>query len=102
MLDASESGTGITPIISANFSPSDKLNIAVRYEFKTELDLKTKVDNNMGGGIFVDGQEVVADMPAMLAIGVDYKPIDKLMVSASFNTYFDKNVDYDGSANHKY
>ena len=94
---ASESGHGITPIISANFSPSDNLNIAVRYEFKTELDLKTKVGNNLGGGIFVDGTKVVADMPAMLAIGVDYKPIDKLTLSLGFNTYFDKNTDYDGS-----
>jgi long-chain fatty acid transport protein len=94
---ASESGHGITPIISANFSPSDNLNIAVRYEFKTELDLKTKVGNNLGGGIFVDGTKVVADMPAMLAIGVDYKPVDKLTVSLGFNTYFDKNTDYDGS-----
>jgi long-chain fatty acid transport protein len=94
---ASESGTGITPIISANFSPSDNLNIAVRYEFKTELELKTKVADNMGGGFFVDGTKVVADMPAMLAIGVDYKPIDKLTLSIGFNTYFDKNVDYDGS-----
>ena len=96
-VEASESGKGITPIISANFSPSDKLDIAVRYEFKTELNLKTKVANNMGGGIFIDGTKVVADMPAMLAIGINYKPINKLTVSLGFNTYFDKNNDYDGS-----
>jgi long-chain fatty acid transport protein len=96
-VDATESGSGITPIISANFSPSDKLNIGVKYEFKTELNLKTKVANNMGGGIFVDGETVIADMPAMLSIGVNYKPINKLMISLGFNTYFDKNVDYDGS-----
>jgi long-subunit fatty acid transport protein len=35
-------------------------------------------------------------MPASLSLGVNYKPIEKLMLSASFNTYFDKNVDYDG------
>jgi len=95
-VDASESGTGITPIISANFSPSDKLNIAVKYEFKTEIDLKTKVVNNEGGGIFIDGKQLVGDMPAMLSFGIDYKPIKKLLLSASFNTYFDKDVDYDG------
>ena len=59
-VDASESGTGITPIISANYSPSDNLNIAVKYEFKTELNLKTKVVNGKGGGIFVDGQTIIA------------------------------------------
>jgi len=96
-VDATESGTGITPILSANFSPSDKLNIAVKYEFKTELNLKTKVAPDKGAGIFNNGETVIADMPAMLSVGVEYKPIKKLLFSASFNTYFDKNVDYDGS-----
>jgi long-subunit fatty acid transport protein len=95
-VDATESGTGIAPILSANFSPSEKLDIAVKYEFKTEIDLKTKVANNEGAGIFVDGKELVGDMPAMLSLGVDYKPIKKLLLSASFDEYFDKDVDYDG------
>ena len=96
-VDASESGTGITPIISANYSPSDNLNIAVKYEFKTELNLKTKVVNGQGGGIFVEGQTIIADMPAELSLGVDYRPVKKLLLSGSFDEYFDKNVDYDGS-----
>jgi long-chain fatty acid transport protein len=96
-VNASESGTGITPILSANFSPLDNLDIAVKYEFKTELNLKTKVTNNEGGGIFVDGQTVTGDMPAMLSFGVDYRPVKRLLLSASFDEYFDKDVDYDGS-----
>jgi long-chain fatty acid transport protein len=96
-VDAVQTGTGYTPILSANFSPNDKLNIAVKYEFKTKLELTTKVNNNKGGGIFVDGAKVVADMPAELSLGVEYKAMPKLMVTASFNTYFDKKVDYDGS-----
>ncbi len=96
-VDATESGTGVTPIISANFAPSDKLNIGIKYEFKTDLKLKTKVAPNMGGGVFTDGETVIADMPAMLSIGVSYKPIEKLMLVGNFTTYFDKNVDYDGS-----
>jgi long-subunit fatty acid transport protein len=96
-VDASESGTGITPIISANFAPAENLDISVKYEFKTKIDLKTKVANNNGGGIFVDGQTVIGDMPAELSIGLDFKPIKRLLISASFNQYYDKNVDYDGS-----
>jgi long-chain fatty acid transport protein len=96
-VDATQSGTGITPIISVNFAPSDKLNIGIKYEFKTDLNLKTKVAPNMGGGVFTDGVTVIADMPAMLSIGVSYKPIEKLMLVGNFATYFDKNVDYDGS-----
>lgn len=96
-VDAEESGMGYTPIISVNFSPSDKLNIAVKYEGQTKFELTTKVNDNKGGGIFTDGEKVIADMPAMFSLGVEYKPMDKLMVAASFNTYLDKNNDYDGS-----
>jgi long-subunit fatty acid transport protein len=98
-VDASESGTGITPILSANFSPSDMVDIAIKYEFKTKINLKTKVVNNEGGGIFVNGQTVVGDMPAMLSLGIDLKPTKKLLISGSFNEYFDKNVNYNGYDN---
>ncbi len=97
LVDADESGFGYTPIVSVNFTPSDNLNIAVKYEFQTSLLLTTKVNDNKGGGIFNDGSITIADMPALLAAGIQYNPIDKLMVSASMNLYFDKNVDYDGS-----
>jgi long-chain fatty acid transport protein len=96
-VDAEQSGMGYTPIISANFSPSDKLNISARYEFQTKLELTTKVNNNKGGGVFTDGTKVIADMPALIALGVEYKPMDKLMIAVSSNMYFDKKVDYDGS-----
>ena len=97
-VDAEESGTGFTPILSANYSPSDKVNLSLRYEFQTKLELTTKINGGQdGGGIFVDGEKVIADMPALLAIGGEFRPVDKLLIGATFNTYFDKNVDYDGS-----
>jgi long-subunit fatty acid transport protein len=96
-VDAEESGTGFTPILSVNIAPSENLNLALRYEFRTKMDLTTKVNGNLGGGLFEDGYEVPGDMPAMLAIGAEYKPMGNLMVAASFNTYFDQAVDYDGS-----
>jgi long-chain fatty acid transport protein len=97
-VDVEETGTGYTPIISANYSPSDKVNISLRYEFQTKLELTTKVNGGMdGGGLFVDGEKVIADMPALLAIGGEFKPMDKLLLGFTFNTYFDQNVDYDGS-----
>lgn len=96
-VDVEQTGTGFTPILSVNVTPSEKLNIAVKYEFQTTLNLTTKVNDSKSGGIFVDGSKVVADMPAILTLGVEFKPMEKLMIAGSFNTYFDKNVDYDGS-----
>jgi long-chain fatty acid transport protein len=96
-VDAAKSGKGWTPTISVNLSPSDKLNFAVRYDFQTKLELTTTVNDNKSGGIFTDGGKTISDMPAMLAAGFEYKPFDKLLVSASMNYYFDTKVDYDGS-----
>ena len=92
-----QTGTGITPIIGANITPSENFNISLRYEFQTKLDLDTEVPENMGGGIFVDGTTVIADMPAELSVGINYSPLKNLLLSASFDEYFDKAVDYDGS-----
>jgi long-chain fatty acid transport protein len=97
-VDAKQTGTGYTPIISANISPSENLDISIKYEFKTKLELTTKVANNEGAGIFIDGAKVIADIPAIFSLGFEYKPVSKLSIAGTFNYYFDKNVDYDGSA----
>jgi long-subunit fatty acid transport protein len=96
-VDAGQSGMGYTPVISVNISPFKKLNIGLKYEFKTRLELTTTVNNNQGGGIFTEGEKVIADMPAMFAAGIEFSPVKKLLLTASMNYYFDKDVDYDGS-----
>lgn len=95
--DVVESGSGITPIISVNISPIDMLNVAIKYEHKTKLELETTVnDGKDAGGMWVDGEKVVADMPAVLTVGASLNPLNKLLISAGVNYYFDKNNDYDG------
>ena len=96
--DVVEKGTGFTPILSINYSPSDMFNFSLRYEFKTNLKLKATVPPGKGGPgpIFKDGEEIVADMPAFLAIGAEVKPIERLSIAVTFNTFFDKKVDYSG------
>ncbi len=96
--DVTREGSGITPIVSLNYALSDKVNLAVKYEFKTELELKTTVIDGKGaGGMFVQDATTVADMPAMLQVGATLRPTDKLLISTGLHYYFDKNNDYDGS-----
>jgi long-subunit fatty acid transport protein len=96
-VDAEMTGHGITPIISLDIKPIENLNVSLRYEFKTDMDLKTTVhENKDGNGLFIQDSTVIADLPASISVGVNFKPIPKLMLSGSFNCYFDKNVDYDG------
>jgi long-chain fatty acid transport protein len=98
LADAVLEGSGFTPIISLNITPSEKLNISARYEFQTKMEMKTTVNDGKTGGIFIQDSVSTADMPAQLALGVNYSPVNKLTLSGSFNYYFDKNVDYDGQS----
>jgi len=106
--EVTQTGSGIAPILGVNISLSDKLNIGLKYEFKTPLtvtndtkaDFVTGYDVESGTPItmFPDGAKTIQDMPAMLAGGIEFRPLKKLMITGSVNYYFDKNVDYDGSA----
>jgi len=92
-VDVTQTGNGFAPILGLNVSPNEKLNIALKYEFATKLELtnETKVD---GSGLFADGEKTRNDMPALLAVGFDYKITDKFKVASGFHYYFDKSADY--------
>ena len=101
--DAEQTGSGIAPIFSVNLTPSENLNIAIKYEMATKLDLtnKTKEDLLIGFDasgapitMFPEGQKTRNDMPAMLAVGLDYKVASNLSLSLGGNYYFDKDANY--------
>lgn len=93
-VDAVQTGSGITGIFSANIFPSEMLNIGIRYETITKLELEndTKVDDT---DKFPDGKKTNADIPAMLALGVSIKPVEKLHAELDFNYYMNTGVDWD-------
>ena len=105
--NVSQTGTGITPIISVNFSPSENLNIAVKYEMATKIELTNKTKQDLlvafdadGAPItmFPNGDKTRNDMPAMISVGLDYKLSSNLKLSLGSNYYFDKTANY----GHKY
>jgi len=106
--DVLQTGSGITPIIGVNLTLADIVNIGIKYEFATKLrvinettsDFTTGIDPSTGAPItmFPDGAETINDMPAMLAVGVEVRPMERFMLTGSVNYYFDKPIDYDGSA----
>jgi len=91
------SGTGITPIISINYAPSLYTNWSLKYEFKTNLDLETRIiDGKDADGKFKEGTKYIADMPAMLSVGLTRNPSPRFMYFAGVHYYFDKPIDFDG------
>lgn len=94
-VDAKQTGSGFAPIFGLYLTPMEGLDIGLRYEGKATMTLTnaTKVD---GSGLFPDGAETHADMPAMLGIGIGYKVISSLRIVADLNYYFNEDVDWDG------
>lgn len=110
--DITQTGNGITPIIGANFSfLEDAVNIGVKYEFKTKMELTNEVPAGKGFVIGMDpnGNPIEmfpndsvtnADIPAMLSVGMDVRPADPLLVSFTYHHYFDKGTEW-GSEDNK-
>lgn len=92
-LDAVQEGSGFAPIIGINLHFSDMLNVAVKYEHQTKLELTndTEVDDvNM----FPDGEKNRSDLPGMFSVGVQVKPLKNLTAMVGLNYYLDKSAYY--------
>ena len=105
-VDAVQMGYGLAPILSVNYAPSLYTNWAVKYEFKTNLKLTTDIPDRLRDiviiekdTVLIDGAVVVADIPAMLSVGLTRRPSNKFMYYAGIHYYFDKPIDFDGSEN---
>lgn len=99
VLDCKQSGFGVSPIIGLDYRPNQYLNLAVRYEFRTHLEVESKAHNNdafnaLAAGQpdfakYLDGAKHNADMPSILAFGAEVSPLPYLRIDAGYNHYFD-------------
>jgi long-chain fatty acid transport protein len=89
--DVKQTGSAITPLFGLNIRPNENLNIGIRYEFNTKLEMTndTTVD---GTGLFPDGYEFRNDIPAILSLGLEYAIAPNLRIMVSYNQFFDKNA----------
>jgi len=102
--DATQTGSGITPIFSVNLSPNENLDIAIKYEMGTYLNLSNNtkqdiilgLDPTTGAEItmFPNGAKTRNDMPAMLSVGLNYKLSSNLTASLGTYYFFDKRANY--------
>jgi long-chain fatty acid transport protein len=109
--DVEQTGSGISPILGVNLTLSEKINIGIKYEFKTKIDITNKTTKDftltyLANGdsvtMFPDKEKISNDMPAMLSIGVSAKVIDKLTFNAGMHWYNDKGASYGKKLNGAY
>jgi long-chain fatty acid transport protein len=93
-VDYEETGHGWGGIIGVNIAPTEELNIGIRYETKTSIDLRTdeKTDDI---NFITDGFKRNRDLPALLGVGASYKISPKIKVDANFTWYLNNDVEWD-------
>ncbi len=92
-LKASQSGFGIAPVVGINLNFEDVFNLAVKYEYLTEITMTNETEKD-DVGMYPDEAKSANDMPSMLSVGFGVRPFEKLNVSGGFHYYFDKSANY--------
>ncbi|WP_163356825.1 hypothetical protein [Dysgonomonas sp. 25] len=87
-LETKQSGQNISPIIGVHFS-YEKLNIGMKYEFRTSINCKNRTSYD-DFGMYADGEKVSSDVPALLSIGASYEITPKLSGSIGYYHHFEK------------
>ena len=92
-LDCDQKGWGLTPIIGLDFNWK-KLNVGVKYEFNTNLNVEndTRV-NTTGFPAYDHGINTPSDIPGLLTVGVSYDLLSTLRASVGYHHFFDKQAD---------
>jgi len=90
-VDCTQDGFGFAPIIGLDFKKGN-VNIATRYEFKTNLSVKNKtvIDET---GMYQDGETSNNDMPALWTVGMDCNLLPNVKICLGYRYYFDKDAE---------
>lgn len=94
-LNTDQSAFGIAPIVGLHYH-HDKFDVAAKYEFGTRLEFKNEsansksADNLTALAAYKDGAKVRGDIPTLLTLGVQYRPIAGLRLNAGYHYYFDR------------
>ena len=93
-LQSDQSGVGFAPILGADLKLG-KLNLAVKYEFRTKMNMENKSTVKEAHAIdavnvYRDGTSIREDQPSLLAFGVQYSPIKCVRINAGYHHFYDK------------
>ena len=93
-IDNKQSGWGVAPVLGVHFNYK-KLNIGMKYEFKTRLDVESKTVDGKDAGLeqFKNGVNTPHDIPALFTVGVSYDILPQLTASVGYHHFFDKDAE---------
>jgi long-chain fatty acid transport protein len=88
---------GFGGIIGLNISPTQNLNIGLRYETEVKLNFETDLKRNdfpEEFGLVDCTKKSRRDFPAMLGVGAEYRLSPTLTTEVDFNFYFQKGANW--------
>ena len=93
-LQSDQSGVGFAPILGADLK-LDKFNFAVKYDFRTKMNMENKSTVKEAHAIdavnvFRDGTSIREDQPSLLAFGVQYTPVECVRINVGYHHFYDK------------
>ena len=101
-IDFEEDGDGWGGTFGVNLAPNDKVNIGIRYETITNIDLEATVKEDSYNLLPVllgitNGEERPRDLPAIFAFGISYRLTPKIRLETNYTHYFNTGADWGGS-----
>ena len=93
-----QTSLGIAPIIGVDYK-FGQFNIAAKYEFKTQIRMKNESTVNEASEIaavnkFRDTESINEDAPALLTVGLQWKPVEAVSLNAGYHHYYDKDASW--------
>lgn len=95
-----EDADGWGAILGVDVTPMEGVNLALRYETKTELEFTYKVATDSVGALasmgVANGSTHDRDLPGILGLGASYQVNPKLKVDINLTYYMQGEADWDG------
>ena len=94
-INAEQTGWGISPVLALYFNHKG-WSASVKYEFRTAITVKNKTKKD-DIGLYPDGAKTAYDQPALLAVALSKRFVDKVTLTAQYNCYFDKDAHFENA-----
>jgi long-chain fatty acid transport protein len=117
LFDIQETAITHSAVLGANISPTDNINIGLKYEMRSPLELETKVnqkyikvagadvtelaEQNAPGMLPADGKKRRRDIPSLIAAGFSYMITPELRTEVDLICYLNKYSTLDDGTGYK-
>jgi long-subunit fatty acid transport protein len=91
-LDVKQTGSGVAPILGVHFRTKKGLDLAIKYEFQTNITLTNETKQDVQPPMYPDGQKLRSDVPAVLSLAISQDNFfhSKLKVAVTYLHHFEK------------